>query len=111
MLVYLQKKEPKLSVELLMDNLRYLLALDKECFIGFKDMKSQSIKNFEKKKNLWKIWASDAFDGWPQIPRSSRPIESVLDINHTECFCKSCWGDHAGHAGHVGYAGHAARAQ
>lgn len=103
MLVYLQKKEPKLSVELLMDNLCYLLALDKECLLN-SDISSIN-QEFWKKKIYEKFWASDAFDGWPQIPRSSRPIESVLDINHTECFCKSCWGDQAGHAGH------AARAQ
>ena len=75
MLVYLQKKEPKLSVELLMDNLRYLLALDKECFIAFKDMKSQSIKNFGKKKKIYEKFEQvmHLMDD-PKFPGAAAPL-------------------------------------
>jgi hypothetical protein len=50
MLVFLQKKEPKLSVELLMGQFALPFSVGQRIFIGFKDIKSQSIKNFEKKK-------------------------------------------------------------
>ena len=59
MLVYLKKKEPKLSVELLMDNLCYLLELDKECLlnsdissINQEFWKKKSMKNFEQVMHL-----------------------------------------------------------